>query len=93
MYLFIYLWLCWVFTAVQASLQWHLARVTLCYGVWASYCGGLSHCKAQAPGHAGFSSCGSQAPSTGVLVVMHELCYSVARKAFPDQGWALCLLH
>ena len=34
--------------------------------MWASCCGGLSCCRAQAPGHSGFSSCSSQAPGLGL---------------------------
>ena len=34
--------------------------------VWASRCGGLSCCGAQAPGHSSFSSCSSQAPGLGL---------------------------
>ena len=49
---YLFIWLCWVFTAARAFLY-------CC--VWASHCSGFSCCRAQAPGHMGFSSCGSWA--------------------------------
>ena len=46
-----------------------------------------------ARGHAGFSSCGSWAESTGSVVVVHGLSCSAACGIFPDQGSDLFLLH
>ena len=47
---FIYLWLCWVFTARWAFLQLQ------CLGC---HCGGFSYCRAQALRCLGFSGCGA----------------------------------
>ena len=54
-------------------------------GVRASHCGGFSRFGAQALGHRDFSSCSSQALSTGLMVVAHGLTCSAARGIFPEQ--------
>ena len=59
-FLFIYFWLCWIFVALSGSIEWRL--LSNC-GAWASHCSGFSCCRAQAPGHTGFSSCGTWAQS------------------------------
>ena len=59
-YLFIYLWLCWSFTAARAFLQLQRSGAILCCGVHASHCGGFSWWGTWALGHAGFRSFGSQ---------------------------------
>ena len=41
--LFIYLWLCWVFTAVRALLLWREGPLSSCR-LWASHCGDFSCC-------------------------------------------------
>ena len=56
MILFIYFWLCWVFSKCG-----ELGLLSSC-STRASNCRGFSYCGAQALGHTGFSSCGSQAP-------------------------------
>ena len=65
-YLFIYFWLHWVFVVHGLSLV-AVSRSTLHCGAWASHCGGLSCCGAQAPGVQAslvvacrLSSCGSR---------------------------------
>ena len=49
----------WVFVAAQHFFS--LVAVNRGYslvGAWVSHCGGFSRCRAQALGHANFSSCG-----------------------------------
>ena len=74
---------------------------TLCCTEQASHCGGFSCCnRAQAPGHVGFSSCGTMGSvvevlglqSTSSAVVVHRLSCLVVCGSFPDQGLNLCLL-
>ena len=60
-FLFIYLCLCRVFVATQASLYFQQARAILCCSAWASHCGGFSCCWAQTLGRAGFNSCSARA--------------------------------
>ena len=56
--LFIYFWLCCIFTAARGFFKLRLGGgVLLRYHEQASHCSGFSCCKAQASGHAGFSSC------------------------------------
>ena len=62
-------------------------------GLWASRCGGLSCHRAQAPGHAGFRSCGSQALEHRPIVVVYRLGCWVAHGILLDQGSNLCLLY
>ena len=67
-FLFIYFWLCCVFTEVWASSSCR-EQGLLCCSTQASHCSGFSCCKAQALGggsfsqvqHLGFSSCGTWA--------------------------------
>ena len=82
--LFTYLWLCWVFVAAQAFSRCS-AEV--------SRCSGFSCCETQAPGCWGLSSFGSQAASTGSVVVVPELSCSEAHGIFPDQRLNPYLLH
>ena len=49
-YLFIYLWLCWVFISVWGLSLVRQVGATLHRGAWASHYRGLSCCGAQAPG-------------------------------------------
>ena len=48
-YLFIYLWLCWVFVSVGGLSPVAARGTTLHHGAWASHYRGLSCCGAQAP--------------------------------------------
>ena len=66
--LFIYFWLCWVFTAARGLSLVAASGATLCCGAQASYCGGFYCCEARALGTwasvvvaCGLSSCGSGA--------------------------------
>ena len=59
-HLFIYFWLCWVFTAVQAFLWLQRAGASLPCGALAYHGRGFS-CGAQALGGTRFSSCGTRA--------------------------------
>ena len=64
----VFVWLCHVFIAERAFLQWEKSRLfllqwaeaTLCRLVHASHCGGFSCCRAQTPERGVFSSCSSQ---------------------------------
>ena len=51
----------------------------------------LSGCRAQAPRHLGFSSCGSHGLEQGSRVGPHGLSYLEVCGIVLDQGW--CLLH
>ena len=58
--IFIYFWLCWVFTAAWAFLQlWQVGLLQLWYS--GSHCIGFSFCGTWAQWHADFTSCSSQA--------------------------------
>ena len=59
--LFIYFWLCWVFTAAARAFSLQKAGATLGCGVQASHCGGFPCCRAQALGRACFRGCSSRA--------------------------------
>ena len=69
---------CWTtvhgVTKSRTRLMWH--------------CGGFPCCGVWAPGHLGFSSCGSWALEQGSIVV-HGLSYSGACGVFPVQGFNL----
>ena len=56
------------------------------HAVSTSHCSGFSYCRAHPLGHVGFSSCGSQAYSTGSITVVHGLHCSSVCGIFPDQG-------
>ena len=62
-------------------------------GAWVSRCSGFSRCRAQAPGHEGFSSCSLQALECTQNVVLHGRSHSVAHGIFPDQRSNQCPLH
>ena len=64
--LFIYLWLCCVFTAVWAFLRLQWAEAALGRLVHASRCGGFSCCRAQSPERGVFSSRSSQGLAHGL---------------------------
>ena len=70
---------CW--QAFSCCREWGLPFV----GSWASPCGGISYCGAQALGR-GFSNCSSWA-------LEHRLSSCAACGIFPDQGFSLCPLH
>ena len=80
--LFIYYFcLCWVFIAAQAFSgcgEWGLLPS---WGVWASYCGGFSHCGVWALGN------------TGSRIAAYRLSCCMASGIFLDQGLNLCPLH
>ena len=78
--LFIYFWLCWVFTAAQAP-------------VWASLGGGFSCCRTLALGAWASVVVALRLENTGSAAVVHGLRCSAACEIFPDQGLNLCLLH
>ena len=69
--LFICLWLCWVFIAVQASSLAAAGRgfSQVCH----PHCGELSCCGAQNPGHTGCSSFGTWLCSRGSQALQHKL--------------------
>ena len=91
--LFIYLWLCWVFIAMQPCRVTFLqvrrsVRGYSSHGAWPSLA--AEHrlrvtlaAAAAAPG----------LWSTGSIVEVHGLSSPVARGIFPDKGSNLCLLH
>ena len=93
------IYLCIVFGYTGSSLlhrlflySWRSGTASSC-GVWASYCSGLSCCKAQDQGHVGFSSCISQAlehrlNSRGTWFSCFTAC-----GIFPYQRSNPCLLH
>jgi len=82
-FLFIHFWLCWVFVAVRASDCDGFS----CRGAW------LSGTWTWVAAARGLSSCGSQARSTGSIVVVHGLSCSVAGGIFPGQEWDPDLLY
>ena len=80
-YLFIYLWLCWVFVSVRG-----LSLVAASGGHSSSWCAGLSLLQPLL-----LRSTGSR--RTGSAIVAHGPSCSVACGIFPDQGSNPCPLH
>ena len=80
-YLFIYLWLCWVFVSVQG-----LSLVAESGGHSSSRCAGLSLSRPLL-----LRSTGSRRASS--VVVAHGLSCSAVCGIFPDQGSNPCPLH
>ena len=80
-YLFIYLWLCWVFVSVRG-----LSPVAASRGHSSSRCTGLSLSQPLS-----LRSTGSR--RAGSVVVAHRLSCSAACGIFPDQGSNPCALH
>ena len=80
-YLFIYLWLCWVFVSVRG-----LSLVAASGGHSSSQCAGLSLSRPLL-----LQSTGSR--RTGSAVVAHGPSRSAACGIFPDQGSNPCPLH
>ena len=80
-YLFIYLWLCWVFVSVRG-----LSLVVASGGHSSSRCAGLSLSRPLL-----LRSTGSR--RAGSVIVAHGLSYSAACGIFPDQGSNPCPLH
>ena len=64
-YLF-YFWLHWVFVAAQVFLFHLVVKEGSCCSLTASHCGAFYCCRAQALGHMGFSSFGTQAQQSRV---------------------------
>ena len=80
-YLFIYLWLCWVFVSVR-----RLSPVAASGGHSSSRCAGLSLSRPLP-----LRSTGSR--RAGSVIVAHGPSCSAASGIFPDQGSNLCPLH
>ena len=80
-YLFIYLWLCWVFVSVRG-----LSPVAASGGHSSSRCAGLALSRPLLLRSTGSSRAGS-------VVVAHGPSCSVACGIFPDQGSNPCPLH
>ena len=80
-YLFIYLWLCWVFVSVRG-----LSLVAASGGHSSLRCAGLSLSRPLL-----LQSTGSR--RAGSVVVVHGPSCSAACGIFPDQGSNLCPLH
>ena len=80
-YLFIYLWLCWVFVSVR-----ELSLVAASWGHPSSPCAGLLLSRPLL-----LRSTGSR--RAGSVVVAHGPSCSAARGIFPDQGSNPCLLN
>ena len=80
-YLFIYLWLCWVFVSV-----WRLSPVAASGGHSSSRCAGLSPSRPLL-----LRSTGSR--RAGSIIVAHGPSRSAACGIFPDQGSNPCPLH
>ena len=80
-YLFIYLWLCWVFVSVRG-----LSLVVANGGHSSSRCVGLSLLRSVL-----LRSTGSR--RAGSVIVAHGPSCSAARGIFPDQGSNPCPLH
>ena len=80
-YLFIYLWLCWVFVSARG-----LSLVVASGGHSSSRCAGLSPSRPLLLWSTGSRCAGS-------VVVAHGPSCSAARGIFPDQGSNLCPLH
>ena len=81
MYLFIYLWLCWVFVSVQG-----LSLIAASGGHSSSRCTGLSLSRPLL-----LRSTGSR--HAGSVIVAHGPICSAACGIFPDQGSNPCPLH
>ena len=81
MYVFIYLWLCWVFVSVRG-----LSLVVASGGHSSSWCAGLSLSRPLL-----LRSTGSRC--AGSVVVAHGPSCSAACGIFPDQGPNPCPLH
>ena len=80
-YLFFYLWLCWVFVSVRG-----LSLVAASGGHSSSWCAGLSLLRSLL-----LRSTGSR--RTGSVVVAHGPSRSTACGIFPDQGSNPCPVH
>ena len=80
-YLFIYLWLCWVFVSVRG-----LSLVVASGGHSSSRCAGLSLSRPLLLRSTGSTRAGS-------VIVAHGPSCSAACGIFPDQGWNPCPLH
>ena len=80
-YLFIYLWLCWVFVSVRG-----LSPVAASGGHSSSWCAGLSLSRPLLLGSTGSRRAGS-------VIVAHGPSCSAACGIFPDQGSNTCPLH
>ena len=80
-YLFIYLWLCWVFVSVRG-----LSPVAASWGHSSSRCAGLSLSRPLL-----LRSTGSR--RTGSVIVAHGPSRSAACGIFPEQGSNPCPLH
>ena len=80
-YLFIYLWLCWVFVSVRG-----LSPVAVSGGHSSSRCAGLSLSRP-------LLLWSTSSRRAGSVVVAHGPSCSVACGIFPDQGPNLCLLQ
>ena len=94
-YLFIYLWLCWVFVAVHrlSLVAASGAATILRCGVQSSRCGGFCCCGAWALGAWASVVVGRGLQSAGSVVVAHGLSCSTACGIFPDQGSNPCPLQ
>ena len=84
---FFFFLLCWVFVVFQELSLVAEVGVTLCWGVQASQCGGLSCCWARALGT------WASVAARGLSSWVHGLSCSAACGIFPDQGSNLCPLH
>ena len=80
-YLFIYLWLCWVFVSVRG-----LSLVVASGGHSSSRCAGLSLSRPLLLRSTGCRRAGS-------VIVAHGPSCCAACGIFPDQGWNPCPLH
>ena len=84
-YLFIYFWLCWVFTAVQAFLCLQQMGVLSSCSPRASHCGGFSCCGARAVGRGGSAVAALGLWSTGSAAVARGLSCSATRGVLLDK--------
>ena len=82
--IFIYFWLCWVFSLVAAS-RGHSSQVVVC-GFFIRRDGGFSSCGAQILGHAGFSSFGSPALEHRLNSCGIQACWLHDRWDLPEPG-------
>ena len=87
----IYLWLCWVFIALQAFSS--CSKLGLFFVAVRGHCGGSSYCGALALGCVGSIVVAPGLQSTGSVVVAHGLSCSVARGIVLDQRSNPCLLY
>ena len=92
-YLFIYLCLCWVFTAARGLSLVAARGATLRCGAQASHCGGFSCCGAWALGAQASVVVAHRLQRGGSVVVAHGLSCSVVCGTFPDQGSNPSPLH